>query len=67
MIGKDPKKCIQAIREELASHKQNRTWNIMSLLRDRGVIGHKWVFKMKITSSDEVARYKTLMDIRKNA
>jgi len=58
VTGKDSEKWIQAIRQELAAHEQNQTWEIVPLPRDRTTIGHKWVFKVKTTSSDEITRYK---------
>ena len=58
VTGNDSEKWIDAIREELDAHEQNRTWELTSLPEGRRPIGHKWVFKIKTASSGEVSRYK---------
>lgn len=58
VTGKDRDKWIQAIHDELAAHKENRTWEITSLPRGRKTIGYKWVFKVKTSSSGEAVQYK---------
>lgn len=40
VTGKNSEKWIQAVREELAAHQQNQTWEIVPLPRDRKAIRH---------------------------
>lgn len=48
----------KAINEELEALTKNKTWEMVPFCSDKHVIGSKWVFKVKRTSSGEVDRYK---------
>ncbi|KXJ78043.1 hypothetical protein RP20_CCG005747 [Aedes albopictus] len=47
-----------AIEEELQSHKENCTWNVVPLPSGRITIGCKWIFKRRMDESGKVVRYK---------
>ena len=36
----------------------NKTWNVISILYNRNIIGTKWVYKIKWDSSRNIAKYK---------
>ena len=47
-----------AINEELYALEKNRTWELMSLPKDKNLTGSKWVFKVKRLPNGEISRYK---------
>jgi len=49
---------IQAMEEELESHKINGTWELVPRPSDQKIIGNKWVFKQKLNPDGSIARYK---------
>jgi hypothetical protein len=48
----------EAIRREIRSHVQNRTWDLVTRPRGAKVIGCKWVFARKYDEHGNIARYK---------
>lgn len=53
-----------AVEEELQSHKENCTWNIVSLPHGRKTIGCKWIFKRNIDETGKVVRYKARLVVQ---
>lgn len=51
-------KWLQAMKEEMESHKDNNTWELCDLPEGRKAIGCKWVFKTKVDSSGKIKRFK---------
>ena len=50
--------------EEVNSLKQNKTWELVDLPRDRRVLSGKWVFKLKRGPHGEVLRHKARWVVR---
>ncbi len=44
--------------EEMAALDANATWELVALLKDKKVIGCKWVYKVKHNADGSVSRYK---------
>ncbi|KAE8184630.1 hypothetical protein CF336_g7723, partial [Tilletia laevis] len=51
-------KWLEAMREEIDSHMEMGTWELAELPEGRDVVGSRWVFKLKLDSAGNVARYK---------
>ena len=51
MSGPEGKLWIQAMKEEIESLLNNKTWILVDKGEFRKVIGCKWVFKIKIESA----------------
>ncbi|KAE8218625.1 hypothetical protein CF326_g9123, partial [Tilletia indica] len=49
---------LQAMREEMESHSEMGTWVLEEVPEDRELVGSRWVFKLKLDSEGNVARYK---------
>lgn len=49
---------IDAMQQEMQSHKENDTWDLCILPDGRKAIGSKWVFKTKVDSHGKVKRFK---------
>jgi hypothetical protein len=47
-----------AMDEEMAALDANATWELVALLKDKKVIGCKWVYKVKHNADGSVSRYK---------
>nr|XP_009759223.1 PREDICTED: uncharacterized protein LOC104211795 [Nicotiana sylvestris] len=56
-VAADPK-WTEAMKLEITTLEENKTWSIVDLLKGKTPIGCKWVFKVKYKSSGEVERYK---------
>lgn len=50
---------IRAMEEELDQIGKNNTWELVPRLKDKNVIGTKWVFRKKLNEASEVVRNKT--------
>ena len=46
------------MKEEMDSLERNKTWDLVELLKDRKIVGYKWVYKLKKGIDDKVERYK---------
>lgn len=55
----DKDKGLQAIEEEIQSLKDNQTYDLVELAKERKVLQNKWVFKLKNEENNLNARYKT--------
>lgn len=58
LSSKMKQKWVQAMEEEFKSLKDNETWELCELPKDRKAIDCKWVYKTKIDSDDKVKRFK---------
>jgi hypothetical protein len=47
-------KWVRAMDEEIDAIEKNQTWQLVSLPKDKDVIGVKWVYKTKLNEKDEV-------------
>ena len=47
-----------AMKEELSMTEKNKTWVLVERLRDRKVIGVKWVYKTKLNVDDSINKNK---------
>jgi hypothetical protein len=45
--------------EEMVALDANATWELVALLKDKKVIGCKWVYKVKHNADGSTSRYKT--------
>lgn len=52
------KEWIEAMREEIKSIEDNKTWELVDLPRGRMPIGSKWVFKLKRDENNKIIRRK---------
>ena len=55
--GNDSKEWKDAACSEFESLTKNHTWDLVDLLKDKNVVGCKWVFKMKRDGKGNVGRY----------
>jgi hypothetical protein len=49
------------MKDEMNALERNATWDLVELLRDRKVVGCKWVYKIKKGVDDKVERYKSML------
>ena len=49
---------IQEINEGIEQMEKNKTWSLVPRLKDKNVIGTKWVFRNRLNEKGEVARKK---------
>lgn len=47
-----------AVLEEMNALRKNGTWEIVDLLKEKKIIGCKWVFTMKCKAGGSIERYK---------
>ncbi len=50
--------------EEMATLDVNATWELLALLKDKKIIGCKWVYKVKHNADGSVIRYKTRLVVK---
>ena len=55
-----------AMEKEMKSLSVNKVWDLVSLPKDKKVVGSKWVFKTKRNVDGNVERYKARMDSHKS-
>ncbi|RVW51256.1 Retrovirus-related Pol polyprotein from transposon TNT 1-94 [Vitis vinifera] len=48
----------ETVMEEIRALEKNGTWEVMTLLRGKKLMGCKWVFTMKYKADDTIERYK---------
>jgi hypothetical protein len=46
------------MNEEMTSIKKNQTWKLVDLLKEKKVVGLKWVFKIKYNEDDSIQKHK---------
>ena len=49
------------VLEEMNALKKNGTWEIVNLLREKKMVGCKWVFIVKCRADGSVERYKVCL------
>src|SRR5207248_1558678 len=54
----------QAMDEELDSHDENKSWELVARPKDRKVLRGRWVYKTKLGLDGKVARYKARWVVR---
>ena len=47
-----------AMKEELDELSKNHTWDLVTLLLGKSVVGYKWIYKIKTHSDGSIERYK---------
>ena len=50
--------------EEIRALEKNRTWEVMTLPREKKPVGCKWVFIVKYKADDIVERYKAHLVVK---
>ncbi|KAD7117504.1 hypothetical protein E3N88_04772 [Mikania micrantha] len=48
----------QAMKEEIAALKKNKTWELTTLPPGKNVVGVRWTFKTKVGPNGEILRFK---------
>lgn len=56
--SKDAEFWINAMKEEITSLKDSKTWELTNLPPNKEAIGSKWVFKRKVNENGQVDRFK---------
>ena len=46
------------MKEELDALSKNHTWDLVTLLPGKSVVGCKWIYKIKTRSDGSIERYK---------
>jgi len=49
---------VVAVNEELYQIEKNDTWELVPRLKDKNVIGTKWIFRNKLNEDGKVTRNK---------
>ena len=47
------------MKDELDALYKNHTWDLVTLLPGKSVVGCKWIYKIKTRSDRSIKRYKT--------
>lgn len=58
MLANDKSQWELAMKSEISGIEYNKTWESVSLPKDKKVLPCKWVFKKKFTSPDAMPKYK---------
>jgi hypothetical protein len=58
---------LKAIADEMESHKEMGTWQIVDKPKDRKVIGNRFVFKLKINANGQIDKYKARLVAKGNS
>lgn len=64
LSGPNKDKWKEAMDEEIASLKENDTWEIVPKPKDRDVVSCKWVFKLKRKAEAKIDRHKAKLVTR---
>ena len=65
MDGTENAKWKIAMKEEINSLEENKTWDLVELSKGRKVVGCKWVYKLKKGVDDKNERYKARLAFSK--
>ncbi|XP_070039174.1 uncharacterized protein [Nicotiana tomentosiformis] len=49
---------IEAMQQEITALEENKTWEIVDLLKGKNTVGSKWVYNIKFKADGEVERFK---------
>ncbi|WVZ01079.1 hypothetical protein V8G54_027148 [Vigna mungo] len=64
MEMKDKEKWLQAMEEEMQSLKENHTYDLVELPKERRALQNKWVFKLKNEENNPSPRYKAQIVVK---
>ncbi|WVY89808.1 hypothetical protein V8G54_035322 [Vigna mungo] len=64
MKMKDKDKWLQAMEEEMQSLKENQTYDLVELPKERRALQNKWVFKLKNEENNPSPRYKARIVVK---
>lgn len=64
LSSKNAERWRNAMKEELQSLMENRTWTLVELPPDRKAIPNKWVFKTKMDEHGNIDRFKARLVIK---
>ena len=64
MVGPDSNKWLEAMKSEIGSMYQNKSWTLVDLPDDRQAIENKWIFKKK-TADGNVTIYEARLVSKK--
>ncbi|KXJ71119.1 hypothetical protein RP20_CCG021438 [Aedes albopictus] len=56
--GAESAKWIAAMKDELVSHEENKTWNLVKLPPGKKAIGCRWIYKRKLDEHGRLSSYK---------
>lgn len=54
----DREKWIEAMKDEINSIEENKTWDLVELPANKNLVDNKWVFTVKTDENGNVVRYK---------
>lgn len=54
----------EAMEEEIAMIRKNKTWVLVDKPKDRKIIGLKWVFKTKLNPDNSINKYKARLVVK---
>jgi transposase InsO family protein len=54
----------EAMTEEITALQENKTWTIVPRPKDKAVLGHKWVYKIKPTIEGAIERFKARLTVQ---
>lgn len=60
----DSEKWICAMKDEIKSLEENKTWNLVELPKEKKVIKTKWIFKTKRNVDGDITRFKARLVAR---
>ncbi|WVZ15791.1 hypothetical protein V8G54_013357 [Vigna mungo] len=64
MEKKDKHKWLQAMEQEMQSLKENQTYDLVELPKERRALQNKWVFKLKNEENNPSPRYKARIVVK---
>src|SRR5580698_8359262 len=64
MDSKQSNQWTQAMQEEMESHKQNGTWELVERPQDTKLLDSRWVYKVKTNQDGSIDKYKARLVVR---
>lgn len=64
IASENNKKRIEAMNEEISSLKNNNTWTLVDVPKNKNIVSCKWVFKTKRNLDGEVTKFKARLVAR---
>src|SRR5580698_8673389 len=64
MDSKQSNQWTQAMQEEMESHKQNGTWELVERPQDTKLLDSRWVYKVMTNQDGSIERYKARLVVR---